>query len=76
VSFPLTDCAQTVRSNVEDAKELAEQAAVLYVSIGKEIDPSQAKEELRGKPGDVAAVIKSGCLLDAMVLMLIVVAGF
>jgi hypothetical protein len=50
--------AQTVRSNIEDAKELAQQAALMYASIGRAIDPSLAREVLQGKQGDIATVIK------------------
>jgi hypothetical protein len=66
---------QTVRSNAEDAKELAQQAAVMYVSIGKAIDPSQAKDVLQGKQSDLAIVIKFELTLKAASCKLNVAVG-
>jgi 3-methyladenine DNA glycosylase/8-oxoguanine DNA glycosylase len=43
---------------VQDAKDLAQQAAVMYVSIGRSIDPSLAEGVLQGMQGDIAVVIK------------------
>jgi hypothetical protein len=60
---------------VEDAKELAEQAAVLYVSIGKSIDPSLEKEELQSKRGDIALVIKFASSLEVADFSLNISAG-
>jgi hypothetical protein len=54
---------QIVSSNESDAKELARQAAVLYVSIGNAIDPTEAKEVLQGKQGSIALVIRYGSSL-------------
>jgi hypothetical protein len=49
---------QTVRLNPKDARELAQQAALLYVSIGNAIDPTQARDVLQGKADAVVVVIK------------------
>jgi hypothetical protein len=61
---------------VDDSKELAQQAAVMYVSIGNAIDPTDAKDVLKGKRGDVAAVIKFVTSLVAAVRALNVAAVF
>jgi hypothetical protein len=58
--------AQTVRSNKEDAEELAQQAAFMYASIGKAIGPKHSQEVLLGKHGDVANVIEYESLVSAV----------
>jgi hypothetical protein len=56
-------CAQTVGSNKEDVGRLAQQAAILYVSIANAIDPAQANKVLQEKQGPLTVVIECDRLL-------------